>query len=117
MGKPTPVPFTHAEALDMLSLAQQVSEQTGDWRYAIEEVIAYAERLVSDLDPEQNGVAVLQYDSTIIGNALINTANEWGANPEPWGDSDKDYRNELRDRGRVLLTERLADWEIEAMGL
>lgn len=34
---------------------------------------------------------------------LKNAADEWSADPEPWGDNEKDYRNELRDRAEVLL--------------
>jgi hypothetical protein len=35
---------------------------------------------------------------------LKRAADEWSADPESWGDNDKDYRNELRDRADDLLT-------------
>ncbi|WIB65806.1 hypothetical protein [Curtobacterium sp. MCBD17_040] len=33
---------------------------------------------------------------------LRDVADEWAANPEAWGDNEKDYRNELRDRADAL---------------
>lgn len=32
-------------------------------------------------------------------------AEEWSADPESWGDNEKDYRNELRERADALLAQ------------
>lgn len=34
--------------------------------------------------------------------ALREAAADWAANPDAWGDNEKDYRNELRDRADAL---------------
>ena len=34
--------------------------------------------------------------------ALNSAADEWAADPDSWGDNDKDYRNELRGRAAKI---------------
>lgn len=33
---------------------------------------------------------------------LEEAAREWAADPDAWGDNDKDFRNELRDRAAAI---------------
>lgn len=38
----------------------------------------------------------------VRAKALEDAAETWGADPDAWGDNDKDYRNELRDRATAI---------------
>lgn len=51
----------------------------------------------SDVTPEfERWLAA--HDAQVGANALYDAADDWAANPDSWGDNEKDYRNELRDR-------------------
>ena len=38
------------------------------------------------------------HDAEVTATALESAAKDWAEDPDSWGDNDKDYRNELRDR-------------------
>ena len=40
--------------------------------------------------------------------ALDLAASDWAANPDTWGDNEKDYRNELRARAAEIREGKLA---------
>ncbi len=46
-----------------------------------------------------------RHDAFVAARTLRTAASDWAADPEPWGDNDKDYRNELRDRADKLVAD------------
>lgn len=42
------------------------------------------------------------HDAEVKAAALEKAAADWAADPDSWGDNEKDYRNELRDRAAAI---------------
>ena len=53
---------------------------------------------VSDVLREAPTDVLSEHDAALIESL----ADEWAADPDAWGDNDKDYRNELRDRAQQI---------------
>jgi phage terminase Nu1 subunit (DNA packaging protein) len=44
-----------------------------------------------------------EHDAQVEAAVLRRAADDWAADPNSWGDNEKDYRNELRDRADRAL--------------
>lgn len=45
------------------------------------------------------------HDAEVKAQALDEAADEWGSDPDSWGDNERDYQNELRDRAAAFREE------------
>lgn len=58
---------------------------------------------LADVDGDEGTQAFYQEWVRAHDAALIESlADEWAADPDAWGDNDKDYRNGLRDRAQQI---------------
>jgi hypothetical protein len=45
---------------------------------------------------------MVKFGRKVAAEALRQAADDWAEDPDAWGDNEKDFRNELRDRADVL---------------
>lgn len=51
-----------------------------------------------DRETERFNAWLAQIEREAAARALEDAASDWAADPDSWGDNEKDFRNELRDR-------------------
>ena len=81
-----------AEATEFIDSWDRLGSWTPDSPIGM--VMRLRNALAASLDPEK----VAEVERAAAARALEEAASDWAADPDTWGDNEKDYRNELRAR-------------------